>query len=74
MAQGLIKESKLGQPKGKKPTGVTKKGKRTIAPKRASLVKNAQLIKVRIIFYPYCAMYSLLEIYIRRVFRGRHMY
>ena len=47
MAQGLIKESKLGQAKGKKPNNKdAKKGKRTIAPRRANLVKNATLIKV----------------------------
>lgn len=61
MAQGLIKESKLGQSKGKKPNKDAKKGKRTIAPKRASLVKNAQLIKVRIIiFHHYSVMHILL--------------
>ncbi len=48
MAQGLIKESKLGQSKGKAPNKNAKKGKRTIAPKRANLVKNATLLKVSI--------------------------
>lgn len=40
-------KSKLGSAKGKKPTVVNaKKGKRTIAPKRTVLVKNAKMIKV----------------------------
>lgn len=45
MAQGLIK-TKLGSSKGKAPNKDAKKGKRTIAPRRANLVKNATLIKV----------------------------
>lgn len=45
MAQGEIK-SKLGSAKGKKPGVDAKKGKRTIAPKRKDLVKNARMIKV----------------------------
>jgi len=46
MAQGAIK-SKLGSAKGKKPTVLAaKKGKRTIAPKKTALVKNARMIKV----------------------------
>lgn len=46
MAQGAIK-SKLGSTKGKKPAVLAaKKGKRTIAPKKTALVKNARMIKV----------------------------
>jgi hypothetical protein len=52
MAQGEIK-SKLGSAKGKKPGVDAKKGKRTIAPKRKDLVKNARMIKV-------CDVISLL--------------
>jgi hypothetical protein len=50
MVQGTIK-SKLGSTKGKKPTAAPKKGKRTIAPKRTVLVKNAKMIKVGNIIY-----------------------
>lgn len=48
MAQGTIKAKKLSaSTKGRKPTGVApKKGARTIAPKRAVLVKNAKMTKV----------------------------
>jgi len=49
MAQGAIKSKKLSiASKGKKPTVLgPKKGARTIAPKKAVLVKNAKMTKVR---------------------------
>jgi Protein of unknown function (DUF2462) len=48
MAQGAIKLKKLSTAsKGKKPTVLgPKKGARTIAPKKAVLVKNAKMTKV----------------------------
>lgn len=49
MAQGTIKLKANSAPKNQSKAGVTKKGRKTFAPKRASLVKNAGLIKVRLL-------------------------
>ncbi|KAI1625551.1 hypothetical protein EDD37DRAFT_308336 [Exophiala viscosa] len=43
MAQGLLK--KASKPTTKSSTGITKKGSRTFAPKKAKLVKQAKINK-----------------------------